>query len=284
MLTRHSEHMEDALAGLSPEDRALLELSLMRGVSDEEIAGLLRVDTHHVRVRRDEALDQLIERLDDAADLGELFGHENGHASPPAKDGAVLPAVSEGEAPPARSNDAATSATASSARPRRLTLLGLGLVAVVVLAIVVASTRGGGGEQAQLGERQPSPPERKPPAAKPAPKEKALAKPKPAGPRASLQALAAAPGASANAKIAKDRLQLRVAGLPEGSYTVWLYDSVADAKPLVRFDGSPTDLSTALPKGYERYGSLDISREPADRNPNHSGESLLRVPLPKLTR
>jgi DNA-directed RNA polymerase specialized sigma24 family protein len=48
-----------ALAALDPESRALLDLSLRRAMSDEEIAAVLRVDADEVARRRAELLDRL---------------------------------------------------------------------------------------------------------------------------------------------------------------------------------------------------------------------------------
>jgi DNA-directed RNA polymerase specialized sigma24 family protein len=58
-----------ALGRLQPEARALLDLSLRRGMSDEEIAGVLRVEAAELSRRRAEALDRL------TTDLG-LDGRE----------------------------------------------------------------------------------------------------------------------------------------------------------------------------------------------------------------
>lgn len=267
MLARHSEHMENALAALSPDDRALLELSLMRGVSDEEIAGLLKVDTHHVQVRRDEALDQLIERLDDAAELTELLDQRNGDESAPTTE---LPPVSGQDAPPAESNGA--TGAARTRPPRRLILLGLPLVAAVVLAVVIASS-GGGGEEPERGRQQPPPPVERKPVQK-----------QPAAPSVALEPVGAASGARGTASISDGRLELRASRLPRGAYTVWLYDSAVDAEPVARFNGTSGAVYVRLPKGWERYASVDVSREPADGNPNHSGESLLRAAVSKLGR
>jgi DNA-directed RNA polymerase specialized sigma24 family protein len=49
----------EALRRLDPESRALLDLSLRRGMHDDEIAGVLRVDPSEVQRR----VDELIERL-----------------------------------------------------------------------------------------------------------------------------------------------------------------------------------------------------------------------------
>jgi DNA-directed RNA polymerase specialized sigma24 family protein len=61
--------VREALAGLDAESLALLELSVRRGLGDEEIAEFLRVNPEEVLHRRDE----LFERL--AAELG-LDGRE----------------------------------------------------------------------------------------------------------------------------------------------------------------------------------------------------------------
>lgn len=53
-----------ALAELGPERRALLDLSLRRGLDDEDIAGVLRVEPDEVRRRRAAAFERL------AAELG----------------------------------------------------------------------------------------------------------------------------------------------------------------------------------------------------------------------
>jgi DNA-directed RNA polymerase specialized sigma24 family protein len=59
--------MEDArraLAKLDPQSRALLDLSLRRGLDDEDIGNVLRVDPEEVRRRRAAAFERL------ASDLG----------------------------------------------------------------------------------------------------------------------------------------------------------------------------------------------------------------------
>ena len=58
-----------ALGRLDPESRALLDLSLRRGMADHDIAGVLRVEPSEVGRRRLQALERL------AADLG-LDGRE----------------------------------------------------------------------------------------------------------------------------------------------------------------------------------------------------------------
>jgi hypothetical protein len=53
----------NALRALDPESRALLDLSLRRGLEDEDIASVLRVDEHEVARRRADALARLAEDL-----------------------------------------------------------------------------------------------------------------------------------------------------------------------------------------------------------------------------
>jgi DNA-directed RNA polymerase specialized sigma24 family protein len=58
--------MEDlgaALARVDPESRALLELSLRRGLPDEEIGEFLRVDPQEIGRRREALFERLAEEL-----------------------------------------------------------------------------------------------------------------------------------------------------------------------------------------------------------------------------
>jgi DNA-directed RNA polymerase specialized sigma24 family protein len=52
-----------ALGHLDDESRALLELSMRRGMSDEEIAAVLLAETSEVEERRAELFDQLASEL-----------------------------------------------------------------------------------------------------------------------------------------------------------------------------------------------------------------------------
>jgi DNA-directed RNA polymerase specialized sigma24 family protein len=52
-----------ALRGLDDESRALLELSFRRGMSDEEIAAELNVETPEVEQRRGELFQRLADEL-----------------------------------------------------------------------------------------------------------------------------------------------------------------------------------------------------------------------------
>jgi Anti-sigma-K factor rskA/Sigma-70, region 4 len=69
------------------------------------------------------------------------------------------------------------------------------------------------------------------------------------------------------------------------AYEVWLYNSPTDAKSL---GAQVTDArgiyqgAGPLPTDYARFKFIDVSREPIDQNRGHSGNSVLRAPLPKL--
>ncbi len=69
------------------------------------------------------------------------------------------------------------------------------------------------------------------------------------------------------------------------AYEVWLYNAQGDAKTL---GGQVTDQQGNyqaignLPADFERYGFIDISREPLDKQSTHSGDSVLRGPMPQL--
>jgi len=108
------------------------------------------------------------------------------------------------------------------------------------------------------------------------------------GPRAGREVALAAVGdgprgAHADARLRSTTMRLTVSGLPRvgagGFYEVWM---MRDAKHLVALgsfrvgaDGrARVDLPvTASPR---RFPVLDISREPADGDPAHSGHSVLR--------
>jgi DNA-directed RNA polymerase specialized sigma24 family protein len=63
VVTMRMRQLGAALGRLDDESRALLDLSLRRGMGDEEIAQVLRVDRDEVGRRRAELLDRLGEEL-----------------------------------------------------------------------------------------------------------------------------------------------------------------------------------------------------------------------------
>jgi hypothetical protein len=87
--------------------------------------------------------------------------------------------------------------------------------------------------------------------------------------------------ARATATIDGNRLRLSLSNLPAGTYEVWLYDSVIDAKRIGRV-GDDGRVNAQLPANAREFKYLDVSREPNDGNPNHSGQSVLRVATSEL--
>ena len=80
--------------------------------------------------------------------------------------------------------------------------------------------------------------------------------------------------------------RLAPSGQNEGYY-VWLYNSPSDARSL---GGQVTDQQGnyqaigAFPADYPKYRFIDVTRQPVGKDPNvkHSGQSVLRGPMPKL--
>jgi hypothetical protein len=299
-----------ALSRLDPASRALLDLSLRRGMRPEEIGELLGTDPESVIVAREGALEQLASELgmDDVSELDdvrarlaelpaaawtgeamaraaerepetpavEAAGPESAERGPEERTAKAEPAV-------AARGPAADRKPAERERKSRLPLL-LALLAVAAIVLVVVLASSGGDEDTTAASSQPSNTQ----AQKPKPHKSKPAKPaapKP-GPTVKLTPLSDARGATGSAALTQGgkRLAIKVSGLPPASYQVWLYDSVIDTVSLTKVKGAEFDLDLKLPRNASHFRYVDISREPADGNPNHSGESVLRVPLAKLSR
>jgi hypothetical protein len=283
----------------------LLDLSLRRGMRPDEIADILGADPDTVMSSRDHALEQIAsdlgigpgDPLDELrARLAELPSENwTGIAQEPERERAVEPEAErapEQEPSPEQEPEAsnvvhlparatapeerpvpvtAAPAPAGMAGPRaaRLLLLAIG-VAAVIIAIVLAVT-GGSSSKKHRAPSRATPAQRAPKAAG--------ARLAPVGPNGAR--------ARGTASISGGRLRLDVTGLPAprgAVYEAWLYNSVIDAVPLGTAASPHVVLDKALPANARRYRYVDISLEPADGNPTHSGDSFLRVPLAKLLR
>ncbi len=87
----------------------------------------------------------------------------------------------------------------------------------------------------------------------------------------------------------KRQILVQAAALPpsgqDQGYYVWLYNSPDDAKSL---GGQITDQQGnyqaigAFPEDYANYKFIDVTLQPVGKNPKHTGESVLRGPVPKL--
>ena len=243
--------VEIALQELEAEDRALLELSVVRGVSDGDIAELLGVDVARVLIKREEALGRVSALIGD--DPENVVSTMRGLPTARWRDGdepRQPPPLPEPEPdPPSKPDDNGGF---------KLALLG-GL-AVTLVVVVILALNGDDDE----------------PASEPTPTEEAAA----SGP-AALEPVGESP-ARGTARIEGGRLELSVRGLPRAGYVVWLYDSVTDARALAGARSGNFRVTPRLPADYRRYRFIDVSREPADGNRNHSGQSVLRLPTAGL--
>ncbi len=259
-----TEHLGAEVERLDPESRALLELSVIRGLGDEELAEMLGMEAGRLRARRESVMrelgaDSAEEREQLAVSLREVVPKAQPEGVPGPK-----PAVE-----PEPSREPATSGPAGP-RPRRWALLALG--GGVSIALVVALVLALGVEDPPVFPRAPDP---------------AV----PEAPRAArFEAVGDVKG-QGTARITGPEdgrvLRLTVRGLArpdEGGYVIWLYDSVSNTRPVTGSRRGTFTLSEPLPPGFGRYKFLDISREPADGNLNHSGLSVLRLPLEQLSR
>jgi hypothetical protein len=289
ILRLKADSFASAVDGLDPASLALLDMSLRQGIEEETIADLLGSDPADVRAIREEALERL------AAAAGLRGEGATGEVS------ALLAAMPDERWPgyrAARRNgerrdeklleEAAALASAGAAEPRvptgRRTVVVPALIAMGAAAVAVAlvlarsgddtdsgSRPQGGGSQAQSAERSP--------AGEPGAERSR-------GPAARLRPVGARPApARARVRLDGNRLELAVRGLPDpggGAYQVWLYDSVAEAVPVARSETDRIDADVELPASARDHRYVDVSLEPADGNPNHSGASVLRAPLAKL--
>ena len=288
-----------ALARLDPASRALLDLSLRRGMRPEEIGELLGTEAASVEVAREAALEQLahelamddVSQLDDVrARLAELppeawtgkakVADAGGNGKPAA---AEPKAVREPRPAPAREREPRRTTTQPERRRSRLPIL-LAMLAIALIALVVALASSGGDEN----KSQPAASSPGKPAASKATKPKPTAKPKPTGPKPGPQVrltrIGRAGSGTARFTEGGKRLQINADGLPQATYQVWLYDSIVDAQSLGAATGTKLQLDLKLPANAKHFKFVDISREPKDGNTNHSGISVLRVPLAKLSR
>lgn len=281
----HPDPPTTSVASLDPETRALVELSLARGLSDGDLAQVLGVSPRRVRERREAALEQLGvssrgEREALAAQLrGEPRAAEQASTEePPARAETPPPPA---EAPPATEPAPAASEQRSSRRAGLMLALLGGLGVAALVALVLAGTDNG----------DSSAPPAVGPASDPGGGRSQGGGPGGSGPAGEPVVLASPAGGegSGSAQVVQRagerRLLLSVRGLAtpaEGGYAIWLYNSVSDTRLL---GGSPDGrfrVEVTLPEGADRYSFLDVSRELPDGNRTHGGASVLRARLADL--
>ena len=302
MLTADPERLSDALGELDPTYRALLELSLHREVADPALAELLRTDTDMVAAQRAEALQRLSALLDSTPEevesalvaywRGEPEAEEAPAEEAPVPEDAAPeePSEAEEETPEEEAPEEVAPTEAEedrpepkpvivpgelAPRPRRGVWIAVTLLATIGLVLLLLLSGGGDDEGEPEGGGTPTQTE-------PAGDGGQAGGPEPLD----LQAVGVARDAAGTARIVERDgrriLELRFGGLAEARHTAWLYNSIGDARALKSFRGPAPFVRAPLPEGYEGYRSLDVSREPEDGNPNHSGASVLRAPVADL--
>lgn len=304
MLAVPADRLPHALGDLDPGNRALLDLSLRRGVSDAEIGELLHKDATEVARGRDAVLELLADALDVAGPdrrervrqaVAALPDEAWRPAPPPPPSAPPRPAARKPPPPPppprdpvvtdkprdrepdfspaARERDDELYFGPEPRRPRRGGLL-LILALLAVLGAVLALILSGGDDD---GSNESG--------SQPAPKQDNKPAPAPDGRSARLSAL---PGGRGEGRLVVTdggaTITLRGLAKPDGAYQVWLYDNVVNAESLGTITEGSGRLEVQLPADARRYRFLDVSLEPADGNPNHSGDSVLRAPLGELLR
>lgn len=291
MLTVQADRLPAAIGDLDPGNRALLDLSLRRGVSDAEIGELLRKEPNDVARGR----DAVLELLADALDVG---GHDRRErvreavaglpdeawAAPTAAAPAPPSLPEEPEdlededeeeeeeplgpaTPPARVFENEFKPAPPPKRSRNGAVLAiLGVVAVIIALIFILA---GGDDEPDGGGGDGSPAAQN------------------GGPAGDTQDLAPVNGkrGSGTVEVTDDGATITIRGLPDpkgGVYGIWLYSNVVRAEQLGTLPDGSGELDVRLPGDASEYRFLDVSLEPDDGNPNHSGDSVLRAPLGQL--
>ncbi len=257
-----TDHLGAGAERLDPESRALLELSVVRGLGDEELAGMLGVEVGRLRARREGVMRELGADSAQEREALAVSLRKGIREAQPEDVAETKPTAAPGPA----GEPAPTAAAEPGPRRRALLALGGGVTIAIVVALVFALAE----DEAPVFLDDPGPAG-------------------PDAPRAErFEAVGAGEG-SGTARItgADDRrvLHVSVRGLPrpaEGGYVIWLYDSISKARPLTGSRRGTFTLRQPLPPGFARYGFLDVSREPADGNLSHGGRSILRVALEQI--
>jgi hypothetical protein len=291
---------------LSPEQRAIVELVLRQGKTYNELADMLNLPEGRVRELARDALVDLAPvsvrgveedwrgQLADYV-LGQQAGPEatatKGHLrrSEAARSWArslldsleqfyengSVPAIPEGERRPKRAESAprerpGLAATTDPVMRRRL-LAGAGALVLLLLVVLVWPVG------LLTGDDNKSTASSKPTSSGTG--QQTAANKQPAG-------IAIVVQRNGKKQLLVQAANLAPSGQSEGYY-VWLYNSPNDAKSL---GGQVTDQQGnyqalgAFPADYRNYKYIDISRQQIGKDPNvqHSGDSVLRGPMPQI--
>jgi hypothetical protein len=237
------------LAGLDPVRRALLDLSLRRGLSDAELAELAGAEPADVARWRDEARAEIAAEagLEGDALEAELLGLSDGDWLDPTPDRSRrrLPHVG----------------------PLAASLLAAAAIAVAVAVVILLVVGDGSSDPDSAGVE--TPPEREDarspivltplPGVRPPGRVTVLIRRSP-GPRS---------------------IDAHLQGLPNpnGRYELWLYNSRRRSARLGHLGPGTGVIRARLPRRARRYRFLDLSREPKPFDARHSNQSLFRTRL-----
>ena len=307
MLAVPADRLPAAIGDLDPGNRALLDLSLRRGVSDAEIGELLRKDPADVARGRDAVLELLADALDvpgrdrrdrvreaiaalpdDAWRAGAApppaeptRGRERPSAEPRPRRETLKPRVigedrdGEGRPPGIRDLDEDLYFEPEPRRSRRGGLIAvIGLLAVVGALAALLLSGGDDDDEADEPDRTGAQPAENGGPANETPG------------RTERLATLAGRQRGGSVTVTDEGATITIRGLPDpdGAYQVWLYNSVVQSESLGTIPRGTGRLEVQLPPEARKYRFLDVSREPADANPNHSGDSVRRAPLRRLLR
>ncbi len=263
------DRIAQAIAGLDPQHRAMLELSARRGLGDDEIADVLQVEPVEVGRRRGEALGDLSTRLDFPQEQRGDLERELENLSEERWRGA----------PEAR----------VPGRRKRVMAMAALVIAGAVVALVLALSGSGGEDEADRPERAERPAAES--ASEPAPAKAPQAQPRPApsvGRVLTMQRLNGTNGSGAAQIVRsgeKSRLRLEVTGFLRpngGGYAVWLYTPGGDARRLFATTDTAFEREFPLPRQLTRFRFAEVARAVPALDSDHSGLTLLRVPLSSL--
>ena len=263
----HRDRVAAAIAGLDPAARAVLELSARRGLSENEIGGLLGMDPAEIRQRRQESI----------AELGSVLGVSATHHYE-LQD--LLTRLDESE----WRGQSGTSAGPAD-RPRgRAALAAAGVLLVLAAAVAVLVL--GSADDDSDPDRRAEPRAPKPKAQKPQAGEPPVA----AGRVIEMERLNDTRGrGTAQIRRTGDRahVRIRAAGFLRprgGGYAVWLFNSRGDARRLYATETTSIQRDFPLPANVSRYRFIEVARAIPRLTSPHSGLTLLRAPVAELAR
>jgi hypothetical protein len=282
-----TESLALALARLDRADHALLDLAFGREIPDAEIGELLGLPAGEIARRKAELVAGLSEAIAAPPEAieRELRGDTETvvRAVPQEPEPEAEPQEPEPEAEPEEPEpEAEPEVPPRDPRVRRR--IALAVVPLILMGALITILATTGSDDDDDGSARERPRSERPAKSRPAERS-----PGEAAPGVRLEPVGAAPrGARGTARIEDGRLALRIRGLrppADGeAYEIWLYDSVAQAVSLGRFERGTTELDAPLPENARDYRFIDVSAESADDNRNHGGASVLRAPLEPLLR